>query len=149
MSKSPDFQSVDWRENRRLRAWALHQQGWSQSQIAVELAVSQGAVSRWLKQGHSGGVEALRRQPAPGKQTQLTNDQLAQLPEIIGRGAEAFGFVGNHWTTKRVAAAIQQAFGVAYHPGHVSRLLQKHYPAWQQYRKKTPHQEASPLKNEK
>jgi transposase len=122
---------LDWREVRRMRAWALHEQGWTQRQIAEELAVSQGTVSRWFKQVRDkGGLEALRRHPAPGKQALLTEEQFAQIPELIKRGAEAFGFQGNHWTTRRFAAALQQVFGVAYHPGHVSRLLKKHYPDW-------------------
>jgi transposase len=133
MSKSPDFQPIDWRESRRLRAWALHQQGALQHQIARELGVSQGSVSRWLKQAREGvGIDALHRRPAPGKQARLTNEQFAQIPELMARGAESFGFKGNHWTTKRLAAALQQVFGVAYHPGHVSRLLQKYCPDWRQ-----------------
>lgn len=34
------------------------------------------------------------------------------------------------WTTRRVASLLKQVFGVSYHPGHVSRLLQKHHPGW-------------------
>jgi transposase len=37
----------------------------------------------------------------------------------------AQGFCGDVWTTKRVAALIKQAFGVRYHPAHVSRLLRE------------------------
>ena len=75
MPKSPELQALDWRENRRLRAWTLHQRGWSQRQIAQKLGISQGAVSRWFKQVRErGSVDALRRHPAPGKQALLTNE---------------------------------------------------------------------------
>ena len=122
---------ADWREDRRLRRWELHQHGWSQRQIAVELGVTQGAVSQWLKRAHEGGgVEALRSQPALGRQSALTDEQLSQLPALLARGVEAFGFRGDRWTTKRVAEVIKQIFGVSYHPAHVSRLLCKHYPGW-------------------
>jgi transposase len=60
----------------------------------------------------------------------MTDDQLTQLPALIARGAEAFGFRGNRWTTHRVADALKQVFGVTYHPAHVSRLLRKHCPGW-------------------
>jgi len=43
----------------------------------------------------------------------------------LAHGAEAYGFLGDVWTTKRVAALIQQEFGIRYHPAHVSRLLRE------------------------
>jgi transposase len=115
----------DVREWRRLRAWALHQEGWSGKAIAAALAVSQAAVSGWLKRARAGGVEALRRHPAPGRVPKLTEAQRAALPDLLAKGAEAYGFVGDVWTTKRVAAVIRRAFGVSYHPAHVSRLLRQ------------------------
>ena len=108
-----------------MRAWALHQQGWSGKDIAAALAVSRAAVSGWLKRARAGGVEALRRHPAPGPTPKLTDDQRATLPDILARGAEAYGFVGQVWTTKRVAAVIKHVFGVSYHPAHISRLLRQ------------------------
>ena len=135
MPQSSHNQASDWREVRRRRGWVLHQQGWTQAQIAHALGVSQGAVSRWLKQVRdNGSIDALRTHPAPGKRARLTEAQFAQLPALIARGAEAFGFRGNHWTTKRVAVALQQMFGVTYHSGHVSRILQKYCPDWRNYR---------------
>jgi transposase len=126
-----------WLETRRLRAWELHQQGWSQRQIAVELGVTQGAVSQWFKRvrERDRGIEALRYHPAPGRRTALTSDQLQQIPMLISRGASAFGFQGDQWTTSRVAAILKQHFGVSYHPAHISRLLRKYCPNWRDQKK--------------
>ena len=131
MHRPLNTQLNDWRETRRVRAWELHLQGWSQLRIAAELGITQGAVSQWIKRASQGGAEALRRRPAPGRSPALTARQLSQLPELLNRGASAFGFQGNDWTTERFAQAIEQTFGVSYHPSHVSRLLRKHCPAWQ------------------
>ncbi len=113
----------DWREGRRLRAWELHQQGWKQKDIASALGVSPGAVSQWLKRGRAGGVAQLRRQPPPGAQPRLSPEQLTELRDLLAQGAEAFGFIGEVWTSKRVAAVIKRFLGVTYHRAHVSRLL--------------------------
>jgi transposase len=123
---------MNWREQRRLRAWELSQQGWSQRRIAGEIGVTQGAVSQWLKRVRDSDdvVDAMRRHPAPGRGAALTDAQFAQIPALIAQGATAFGFRDDRWTTRRVAAALEQVFGVRYHPGHVSRLLQKHCPGW-------------------
>ena len=116
-------EQLDWREGRRRRAWELKEQGWKQQDIAAALGVSGGAVSQWLKRAREQGVEALRRHPAPGRQPRLTSEQLAQLPALVERGPEAYGFRGQVWTCRRVAEVIRRTFGVAYHPAHVSRLL--------------------------
>lgn len=114
---------TDWREGRRQRAWELHQQGWKQKDIAAALGVTQGAVSQWVKRGRDGGVAALRRRTAPGSSPRLTAEQRTQLVDALAKGAPAFGFIGEVWTTKRIAAIIKELFGVSYHPAHVSRLV--------------------------
>src|SRR5436190_18759559 len=93
---------VEWREGRRLRAWALKAKGWSQEKIAEALGVTAGAVSQWMRRGREGGVEALKRRVAPGPTPKLTAEQRAELPALLYRGAEAFGFAGDVWTATRV-----------------------------------------------
>lgn len=123
MDENTHLQPHDWKEYRRLRAWDLAQEGWKQCDIARALGVTEGAVSQWLKRGRSAGKDALRRHPAPGPTPKLTAEQRDQLPALLRRGAEAFGFRGDLWTTKRVAEVIARIFGVRYHHAHVSRLL--------------------------
>jgi transposase len=113
----------DWKEGRRLRAWALARQGWPQHLIAAALGVTPGAVSQWLKRARTGGVAALRRRTAPGAPPKLTPAQRAEVPALLAWGAEAFGFRGGVWTAPRVAWLIEAHFGVRYHPAHVSRLM--------------------------
>jgi transposase len=118
-----DFAPADWREWRRLRALQLKQQGWYQRDIAAALGVSEVSVSRWLARARGGGPEALRARPAPGHPPALTPDQRRLIPEFLWHGPEAYGFRGRVWTCARVAAVIAEEFGVAYHKGHVARLL--------------------------
>ena len=115
----------DAREWRRLRAWEVHQAGWSGTAIAEALKASQAAASIWLKRARSGGVEALHRHPPPGRVSKLTPEQRAHLPALLAKGAESYDFIGDVWTTRRVAAVIWRTFGVRYHPAHVSRLVRR------------------------
>jgi transposase len=112
-----------WNEARRLQAWHLRQQGWAQRQIAAALGVSAGAVSQWMTRARQAGPEALRHRPSPGAPRRMSTEQLARLPDLLRRGAEAYGFRGQVWTRGRVAAVLQLEFGVSYHPVHVGRLL--------------------------
>ena len=99
----------DWREGRRLRAWELYQQGWKQKDIAAALGVTEGAVSQWITKGKSLGAEALRHRPSPGAPPKLRPEQLAQLPRLLARGAEAFGFRGAVWTAGGASGGRDQA----------------------------------------
>jgi transposase len=123
--KKKSTPAKNWREERRMQAWKLHEQGWKQKDIATALGVSEGAVSQWFKKVRIEGVEALRHQPPPGAKPKLSPEQRGQLAGLLQQGAEAFGFRGQVWTTARVARLIEQQFGVKYHRAHCSRLLRQ------------------------
>ena len=113
----------NWREYRRFQAWELKQQGWSQTRIAKALGVTDGAVSQWLKRVREGGVAALRSRRGGGPKPSLSAAELQQLPRLLKRGAEAYGFRGAVWTRARVGQVIRREFGVVYSDSHVGRLL--------------------------
>ena len=115
--------ATDWREGRRFPAFELSQRGWKQRDIAEALGVTPGAVSQWLIRAREGGIEGLRRRKAPGAPPRLTPQQRRQIPRLLERGAEAFGFRGDIWTCGRIAQVIRRTFGVSYHRSHVSRIL--------------------------
>ena len=118
--------ATDVGEWRRQRAWELHQAGWWQKDIAAALGVSRAAVCQWIKCAREGGgVQALRSRPHLGGPSKLTAQQRRQIPELLARGAPAYGFRGDVWTAKRIAEVIWRTFGVRYHPDHVSRLLRQ------------------------
>ena len=125
MDEKKKRQPENWREGRRLRAWELSQKGWKQKDIAEALGVTEGAVSQWLKKARHEGVEALRHRKGGGPKPRLNSEQTAQLPQILSRGAEAYGFRGDVWTRARVATVIKQEFGVQFSLSHVGRLLQE------------------------
>lgn len=55
----------------------------------------------------------------------LTPEQKAQIPQLLAKGAQAYGFRGDVWTAQPVAAVIERTFGVHYHRDHVGRLLRE------------------------
>ena len=123
MEMSPSKRAPDWQEGRRLRAFELFQQGWKQADIAAALGVTPGAVSQWIRRAKEEGPEALQKRKAKGATPRLSPQQKAQLPQLLTRGAESFGFQGDVWTAERVAQVIEREWQVSYHRDHVGRLL--------------------------
>ena len=114
---------ADWREYRRMRVWQMHQQGYKQQAIADALGLSQGGVSYIIRRAQEGGEEALQRKKAPGAKPRLNPEQKEELLAKLEQGAEAFGFEGDVWTTKRIAQMIREEFGVSYHHDYIGPLL--------------------------
>ena len=115
----------DWREWRRFRAWDLTQHGWRRQSVAEALNVSIRSVNRWVSRGRQGGWAALLAHPGLGCPSKLTADEKRLIPDFLWHGPEAYGFRGEYWNCQRVASVLQEEFGVAYHPGHVSRILKE------------------------
>jgi len=110
----------------------LLQKGWSQAEVARHFEVSREAVRKWHDAFAQRGEAGIITGPHPGAQPKLSRKRLAQLPKMLERGAQAYGFAGDLWTTRRVADLIAQRFGVRYHPDHVGRLLHQLGLSWQQ-----------------
>jgi transposase len=115
----------DWREYRRMRAYELKGQGYTQAQIAQILDVSEGAVSQWFSRVEEadGDQTVLRHRKPPGPASKLSLEQLAEIPKLLLKGASEYGFTGDIWTGSRVAWLIKFKYDVTYHPKHVCRLL--------------------------
>jgi transposase len=62
--------------------------------------------------------------PGPtGPTPRLSDAELAVIDQALRQGALAHGFDTDHWTLARVASVIERLTGVAYHRGHVWKLL--------------------------
>jgi transposase len=110
-------------EHIRMQAGALFAAGRSQAQVAHQLGVARQNVSRWHARWRVGGLKALRSAGPTGYDPRLSDQQLHRIDQALREGAHAHGFGTDHWTLARIATMIEQLTGVAYHPGHVWKLL--------------------------
>ena len=110
-------------EQVRMQAGALFAAGRSQAEVAHQLGVARQNVSRWHAHWRQGGPEALRSAGPTGQAPRLSDAQLAAIDRALRQGARAHGFDTDHWTLARVTSVIERLTGVAYHPGHVWKLL--------------------------
>lgn len=110
-------------ERRRRRGVELLQGGASVTEVARRLGCSHSSVILWREAVRHRGLTALAAKPAPGRPPKLTASRRRQVPRLLLRGAPAWGFDTDLWTTRRIATVIQRAFGVRLHRAHVGRLL--------------------------
>lgn len=110
-------------ERRRRRAIAMMRRGRSYRAIAAALRASLSSVVRWAQAYRTGGSEALRPRPAPGRPSRLTPAQTERLRRHLLKGPLAAGYSTNLWTLARIAKLIHTLFGIRYHPGHCWRVM--------------------------
>jgi transposase len=110
-------------EKRRWRAIDLLKRGLSIVDVARRVGCSHSSVILWRDRLRRRGRSALKAQPAPGRPRRLRATQRERLPALLLRGALAWGYSTDLWTTTRIANVIEREFGVRYHRSHVGRLL--------------------------
>jgi transposase len=110
-------------EARRHYGLRLLDQGLSLTEVGRLLDVAPSSVMRWRDARDTGGEDALRIRISSGRPLKLGLRQRDRLTKLLLRGARAFGYSTDLWTTARIARVIQREFGVRYHRAHVSRLM--------------------------
>lgn len=109
---------------RRLRALALLDSGYTLNEVARNLRCSPSSVMRWRNARRNGGARGLQVRRSPGRPLKLSSEQRSRLAELLLKGPRAFGFENRYWTSAQIIALICENFGVQYHPSHMRRLLQ-------------------------
>ena len=130
-------------EERRLRGYDLLRRGVSQAEVASRLDVTPQAVYYWTRRFAEGGAWALRAQPRSGRPPRLTADQMQALPDLLERGARAFGYETDLWTTERIADVLTKEWGVHYTNVGVWKILRTHGFSWQRPRRQAREKDVS------
>jgi transposase len=118
-------ENAERREQRRRRAWQLKQQGWRQHDIAVTFGVNESSVSRWMDRAQENNGDGLLHHEPSGRPSRLTDAQLAQVPDLLAQGPEAFGFQAKRWTARLITELIHRQFGIEYNSKHVANIARQ------------------------
>jgi len=112
-----------YRVAKRLQAVVLNSEGRTSGELAGILKAPRSRVSEWLSLYQTHGVDGLLEGYRSGRPPLLTAEQRARLGDILDSGPVAYGLDTGLWTSPMLAWVIEEEFGVAYHPGHVRKLL--------------------------
>jgi transposase len=115
--------SADLLEDRRKRALALLDSGYSLNEVGRRIGCNPSSVMRWRDARRRGGARALEVRFSPGRPWKLDPAQRKRLVRLLLKGPMAQGYRTNLWTTARIAELVERQFGVRYHPDHIGRLM--------------------------
>ncbi len=115
--------SSDLLEDRRRRALALLDSGYSLNEVGRRIGCNPSSVMRWRDTRRRGGAKALCVRSSPGRPLKLDLRHRRRLVNLLLQGPMMHGYRTNLWTTARIAELIRSQFGIQYHRDHVGRLM--------------------------
>ena len=110
-------------ERRRKLAVARVAEGYSQAQVAAILGLHPNIVSRWVCTAREQGADVLKARPTPGRPRKLTARQEKTVPGWVTKLPTSFGFPTDLWTSRRLAALIEQRLGIRFNSNYLVAWL--------------------------
>ena len=108
-----------------MHAARLLEQGVPQAEVARQVGAHRQSVSQWATELREKGRAGLKKAGRAGRKPRLSEPDRKKIVQGLKRGPEQLGYETSLWTTSRVAHLIEQECGIAYHPGHVWRILRQ------------------------
>lgn len=110
---------------RRVKGARLLESGVAPAEVARRMGVSRQSVMRWERAVEAGGLDRVARLASRGRPPRLSDTQLQELAQRLRKGALAAGYATEIWTLPRIAALIQEKFGVRFANSSVWGLLRR------------------------
>ena len=101
----------------------MFERGLSPAEVARGLGVTRQSTSRWHRAWAEGGSAALASAGKRGRSARLSSAELKDVEQALLKGARSHGYASDLWTLDRVGMVIESVTGVAYHRGHVWKVL--------------------------
>jgi transposase len=109
----------------RLQGILMSLDGLTVGEIAQRLRVHRSTVPLWIDHWNHFGEEGLLEGQRSGRPVALEPKDREKLTDILDSGPVAYGLETGIWTSPLVSQIIREEFGLAYHPGHVRKLLKQ------------------------
>ena len=126
---------------------ALLRSGVPQAEVAHRLGVTPVAVCYWKSALDQGGPPALRAIPRSGRPPLVSREHQAALPEMLAKGALAYGFSTDLWTIPRIVKVAESEWGVRYSETALWRMLKRHGLSWQKPRRRAREKDLRAMEN--
>lgn len=96
------------KEKRRIRGVQMVLDGKSHSNTAIELKVTQGAVSQWIKMYNEDGWDGLNMRKMTGPKLKFTEEHSKSLYDIICKSPQNWNYESDLWTVSMARDILYQ-----------------------------------------
>ncbi len=107
----------------RIHGLLLVHRGNTESMAADMIGVGRMTLQDWICRYRQRGISGLVKRPYVGGRSRLTEDQKAELSEIIAAGPEKAGFDTGVWIAPMVVKLVKDLYGVSYSASQIGRIL--------------------------
>ena len=109
----------------RMQAIAGALEGLSRAEAARLAGMERQALRDAVLRYNAEGVAGLHGRPRPGRRPRLDEEQRAALRQAVLDGPEVEATGLSAWTLAELCREVEERWGVAYHPGHMGRLMRR------------------------
>jgi transposase len=109
----------------RMMAIANALEGMTRAEAARLAGMERQALRDAVVRYNAEGLAGLRDRPHPGPKSRLTDEQLRQLHRLVLDGPDVESTGLSAWTLGELCREVEARWGVAYHEGHMSKLMRK------------------------
>lgn len=117
--------SKDARYDHRLHAILLVTQGVSCPEVARLLGDAPRTVQTWVHRFENKGFSGLQDKPRPGRPPKLTEEQLAEISDVLRSTPEEHGLSGHLWDGKTLSMFILKEYNVELGVRQCQRLFRQ------------------------
>jgi len=108
---------------RRILALALVLDGRPRSQAALSNGMDRQTLRDWVHRYNEAGVEGLQSRPPPGRPPFLTEQQMAELYELVVQGPDLATDAVVRWRLVDLQAVVKRRFSVDVHESTIGKWL--------------------------
>jgi transposase len=109
----------------RMQAIANALEGMTRAEAARLAGMERQALRDAVVRYNAEGLAGLHDRPRPGRRSRLTDDQLGQLRHLVLDGPDIERTGLSAWTLGGLCREVERLWNVAYHEGHMSKIMRK------------------------
>src|ERR671917_64973 len=109
----------------RMQAIAGALEGMTRAEAARLAGMERQALRDAVLRYNAEGLAGLHDRPRPGRRPRLDEEQRAALRQVVLAGPEVEATGMSAWTLAELCREVEERWGVAYHLGHMGKLMRR------------------------
>ena len=109
----------------RIAVLMLMLEGWTSTQISEVLGLSRCGTVKLIQKVNQEGLDAITDQLRPGRPSQLGEEVIKELHDVLSRSPVNYGLRRKHWDGHAVVEYLREFHNITIHVRHAQRMIKK------------------------